>query len=77
MFLPAGIYDVLDGELEALGFSSECVGGGKIEHNPAGKVIVVFGASQVRTVRYENTFQYFLSESYYSASIYKCSTVAI
>jgi len=52
MFLPAGIYDVLDGELEALGFSSECVGGGKIEHNPAGKVIVVFGASQVLTVRY-------------------------
>ena len=45
--MSAGIYDVLDAQLEAMGLSSECLGGGKIEHNPAEKSIVVFGASQV------------------------------
>ena len=44
----AGIYDVLDAQLETLGLSSECIGGGKIEHNPAEKTVIVFGASQVR-----------------------------
>ena len=45
--LAAVIFDVLDAELDVLGLSSTCVGGGKIEHNPAEKAIVVFGESQV------------------------------
>jgi phosphohistidine phosphatase len=42
----SAIYDDLDAELEALGLSCECLGGGKIEHNPVDKTIVVFGMSQ-------------------------------
>jgi len=43
----AGIYDELDAQLESLGLTCECLGGGKIEHNPQEKTITVFGTSQV------------------------------
>ena len=43
----AGIYDELDAQLEALGLTCECLGGGKIEHNPHEKTITIFGTSQV------------------------------
>jgi len=43
----AGIYDELDAHLESLGLTCECLGGGKIEHNPQEKSITIFGSSQV------------------------------
>ena len=43
----AGIYDELDAHLELLGLTCECLGGGKIEHNPQEKTITIFGTSQV------------------------------
>jgi len=43
----AGIYDELDAHLESLGLTCECLGGGKIEHNPHEKSIIIFGTSQV------------------------------
>ena len=43
----AGIYDELDAQLESLGLTCECLGGGKIEHNPQEKTITIFGTSQV------------------------------
>jgi len=44
----AGIFDELSGQLEENGLTCECLGGGKIEHNPQQKTIIVFGLSQVR-----------------------------
>jgi len=37
----------LDAHLESVGLACECLGGGKIEHNPQEKSITVFGTSQV------------------------------
>lgn len=48
-FISAGIYDELDAQVEGTGVSIECLGGGKIDHNPAEKSITVFGLSQVGT----------------------------
>jgi len=45
--IAAGIYDELDAQLESLGLACECLGGGKIEHNPQEKSITVLGTSQV------------------------------
>lgn len=42
----SGIYDDLEAQLEGTGVSVECLGGGKIEHDPATKSINVFGMSQ-------------------------------
>ncbi|KAK7506558.1 hypothetical protein BaRGS_00002033 [Batillaria attramentaria] len=42
----ADMYDYLDANLEADGISCECVGGGKITHDPDQKSIAVFGKSQ-------------------------------
>lgn len=42
----ADIYDHLDSFLEDIGVTCECLGGGKIEHNPETKSIRVFGLSQ-------------------------------
>ncbi|XP_005096269.1 14 kDa phosphohistidine phosphatase [Aplysia californica] len=42
----ADIYDHLDAFLEEVGVTCECVGGGKMEHDPVGKTISVFGYSQ-------------------------------
>ncbi|XP_046576376.1 14 kDa phosphohistidine phosphatase-like [Haliotis rubra] len=42
----ADIYDVLDAKLESEGIMCECVGGGKIEHDPDAKTIRIFGKSQ-------------------------------
>jgi len=42
----AGIYDELDAQLENSGVSCQCLGGGKIDHSPDHKTIVVFGLSQ-------------------------------
>lgn len=41
------MYDFLDANLEVDGISCECVGGGKITHDPEKKSIIVFGESQV------------------------------
>ncbi|KAL5005974.1 hypothetical protein ScPMuIL_017132 [Solemya velum] len=40
------IYDALDAVLETEGITCECVGGGKIHHDPETKSINVFGKSQ-------------------------------
>ena len=60
--LTAGIYDVLDGELEAVGLACECLGGGKVEHNNAQKTIVVFGESQVINCASNYCFWFLLCE---------------
>ena len=38
----------MDAHLESIGLTCECLGGGKIEHNPQEKSITIFGTSQVR-----------------------------
>ncbi|XP_025105067.1 14 kDa phosphohistidine phosphatase-like isoform X4 [Pomacea canaliculata] len=47
----ADIYDYLDANLEAEGISCECVGGGKITHDPENKSITIFGKSQCPLVK--------------------------
>lgn len=42
----ADIYDRASSSCRALGLDTECVGGGRIEHNPAAKLIKVYGYSQ-------------------------------
>lgn len=41
------IYEVTTPDIENLGLECECVGGGRIKHNPAEKTIHVYGYSQV------------------------------
>ncbi|XP_015908841.1 14 kDa phosphohistidine phosphatase [Parasteatoda tepidariorum] len=40
------IYEVTTPAIEALGLECECVGGGRIKHNPSEKTIHVYGYSQ-------------------------------
>ena len=46
-FLVADIYDQVSSGLHALGLSSDCVGGGRIQHNSNAKKILVYGYSMV------------------------------
>lgn len=46
----ADIYDEVSSSLKALGLETECVGGGRINHNPQTKNIKVYGYSQVSGV---------------------------
>jgi len=43
----ANIYDKTEEAVQALGLDSECVGGGRIQHDAAVKKILVYGYSQV------------------------------
>jgi len=43
----ADIYDDVFDSIKGLGFDSECVGGGRIQHEADKKAIKVFGYSQV------------------------------
>lgn len=43
----ADIYDKVQEELEAVGFDTECLGGGRILHDPSKRSIQVYGYSQV------------------------------
>jgi len=45
--LTANIYDKTEEAVQALGLDSECVGGGRIQHDAAAKKILVYGYSQV------------------------------
>ncbi|KAG8182783.1 hypothetical protein JTE90_018656 [Oedothorax gibbosus] len=40
------IYEEITPGIEALGLECECVGGGRIKHDPSGKTIHVYGYSQ-------------------------------
>lgn len=42
----ADIYEETQEKIEKLGFETECVGGGRIEHNPSEKKLKVYGYSQ-------------------------------
>ncbi|XP_046652644.1 14 kDa phosphohistidine phosphatase-like isoform X2 [Daphnia pulicaria] len=42
----ADIYDKVQEELEAVGFDTECLGGGRILHDPSKRSIQVYGYSQ-------------------------------
>jgi phosphohistidine phosphatase len=42
----AGIYDDIETRLTDTGISCECIGGGKIDHDPVQKTIIVYGLSQ-------------------------------
>lgn len=43
------IYDKVQAELEASGFDTECLGGGRIFHDPIKGNVMVYGYSQVST----------------------------
>ena len=43
----ADIYEQVSSGLDALGLTSECVGGGRIQHSPNSKKIFVYGYSMV------------------------------
>lgn len=40
------IYEEVSSSLDALGLDTECLGGGRINHQPAEKKILVYGYSQ-------------------------------
>lgn len=42
----ADIYEATQEKIEKLGLETECVGGGRIEHNPSEKKLKVYGYSQ-------------------------------
>ncbi|KAI9581184.1 sex-regulated protein janus-A-like isoform 2-T3 [Glossina fuscipes fuscipes] len=42
----ADIYERVSASCAALGLATECLGGGRIEHNPSAKLIKVYGYSQ-------------------------------
>lgn len=46
--LTGDIYDKVQEELSKRGLDTECLGGGRIVHDPEKKSILVFGYSQVR-----------------------------
>lgn len=46
----ADIYEEVSSSLKALGLETECIGGGRINHNPDTKNIKVYGYSQVSGV---------------------------
>lgn len=47
-FFTADIYERVSASCEGLGLATECLGGGRIEHNPSAKLIKVYGYSQVQ-----------------------------
>lgn len=49
-YLSADIYDEVSTSLQGLGLETECLGGGRIDHNAANKHIKVYGYSQVSSV---------------------------
>ena len=54
LYLTADIYDKVQEELEAAGFDTECLGGGRISHDAEKRTIQVFGYSQVRLLSTRN-----------------------
>lgn len=46
-FRKGDIYEETTPDIEKLGLECECVGGGRIKHDPSGKTIHVYGYSQV------------------------------
>ena len=46
--LSGDIYDKVQAELEAIGLDTECLGGGRIFHDPTKGTVLVYGYSQVR-----------------------------
>lgn len=46
-FFTADIYEEVSGSIRCLGFDTECLGGGRIEHFPEKKLIKVYGHSTV------------------------------
>lgn len=42
----ADIYERASTSCQGLGLDTECLGGGRIEHNPSAKLIKVYGYSQ-------------------------------
>ena len=46
-FFIADIYDEVARGINTLGLNSECVGGGRIDHHPNQKKILVYGYSMV------------------------------
>ena len=51
----ANIYDKTEEAVQALGLDSECVGGGRIQHDAAAKKILVYGYSQVISASWRYT----------------------
>lgn len=47
IYFTADIYDELSSSVDGLGLSTECLGGGRIAHQPEVKKIKVYGYSQV------------------------------
>ena len=43
----ADIYDKVKGEIKQMGLQSQCVGGGRIQHDEFEKKILVYGYSMV------------------------------
>lgn len=70
---PADIYDEVSDSVRCLGFDTECLGGGRIEHFPEQKLIKVYGHSTVsedylevaggrwHTIQYVFLFQIYIS----------------
>lgn len=50
LFLTADIYDKVSEDLSKDGFDTQCLGGGRILHDPAKGSIKVYGYSQVSFV---------------------------
>lgn len=49
-YVSADIFDEVDGQIKKhTGLQANCVGGGRIEHDPDEKIIKVYGYSQVST----------------------------
>ncbi|KAL9889277.1 sex-regulated protein janus-A-like [Glossina fuscipes fuscipes] len=46
IYISAYIYERVSASCAALGLATECLGGGRIEHNPSAKLIKVYGYSQ-------------------------------
>lgn len=45
--LTADIYDRVEKDIERMGLQSDCVGGGRIQHDKSEKKILVYGYSMV------------------------------
>ena len=58
MFLIADIYERVSPPMQGLGLNTDCVGGGRIQHNRQEKCILVYGYSIVRTTFIKKLFYY-------------------
>ncbi|KAL8565076.1 hypothetical protein ACOMHN_005279 [Nucella lapillus] len=65
----ADIYDTLDANLETEGINCECVGGGKIKHDPEKRTIEVSGKSQAYGKANHATTAKLLEEAFAEYSI--------